>query len=193
MEPPTNRPRSLRLEEPPATSLEVEAALSNHHDPQHHHQESTPSPSTPRRPSPVPPCTRRASEGDRVDFRAGELKPKACRANFCPHCGVVKSWWIARAVGESSPEVMITLTQAGDTFSEIGTKMTRLIRYLRAAGPVEWAWVVEQNADASMRHVHALVHGTVPDRATSPSGRSERGSVGRSISGPCIGAVPGTS
>ena len=71
---------------------------------------------------------------------------------------------IIGAAGASQPDSFITLTQAGDEFSEIQRKMRNLRRSLaRNDYPLEWVWIVECNEQHDQHHVHALAHGTRPE------------------------------
>lgn len=123
-------------------------------------------------------CPRRDGEV-LLSGRTGECRPDYCGANWCPFCCHVRAGLYARALGRADPAALVTLTQVGDTWPQTRARMTALQQTLRrrSAG-LALAWVVE-SASAG-RHVHAMVHGPVPDRA-SWSAFAQRAGMGRQV------------
>jgi hypothetical protein len=86
-----------------------------------------------------------------------------CGANFCPYCSRFKAVALSRALALAAPTHLMTLTQVGKDWAEVHTLMTRFRRELTRAGwRMSYAYVVEPHRSGGL-HVHALVHGEVPD------------------------------
>jgi hypothetical protein len=123
-------------------------------------------------------CPRRTGE-ILLSPHTGECRPSYCAANWCPFCCHVRARLIGRALGRAQPDALVTLTMVGDTWVETITRMRALGQTLRRRSPgLALAWTVE-SAFAG-RHVHALVHGTVPDRAAW-SEYAQRTGMGRQV------------
>jgi len=114
-------------------------------------------------------CNRRIGQGEVLNPSTGELRPHMCGANSCPYCSKIKRRQVVRAVGASDPQAFLTLTQVGNEFPVVQARMRNLFRRLARSGwPMEFIYVVECNRKNGkhFHHVHALVHGVVPDAST---------------------------
>lgn len=132
-------------------------------------------------------CPRREGQGEALNLYSGELSAHRCGANICAPCVKVKARQIIRAVGASDPEAMLTLTLAAEEFTTNQHRMRMLRQSLQRAGySFEWCWVVECNDERLNywgnpfhdHHVHAVVHGGVPDPVTL-SEHAQRAGFGR--------------
>jgi hypothetical protein len=76
---------------------------------------------------------------------------------------------ITAAIALSRPERLITLTQVGDSWSLVRSRMFRLRHDLaREIGGLQWVWSVEPNPRGTGHHVHAEQYGPfVPQRLLS--------------------------
>lgn len=123
-----------------------------------------------------------------LDFVTGELRPQMCKApGRCPYCAKVKRRKIFRAAGASDPDVLITLTLAGDDWPTIRYRVNQFIEILRRDGYKPQAvWKVECNIgypherDAAwhFHHVHVYGHGTWPKTEIALSAYAQRAGFG---------------
>jgi hypothetical protein len=95
-----------------------------------------------------------------VNLRTRERFPAACGVYRCPRCGPVKASAYGQLAAASRPERFVTLTLAGDRWSDVRAHMIDFVRQVRRLH-FEWEafWAVEENPLHTGHHVHALQHG----------------------------------
>lgn len=119
------------------------------------------------------------------DPETGEMRSEMCKAvSLCWHCAKVRRTKIKGAVGASDPKFLLTLTLASGDWSTTQQMMTMLRKLLLRSGyEFEWAWKVECNTGRNAQgshdhHVHAYVHGMVPQQRALLSAFASRAGFG---------------
>lgn len=104
-----------------------------------------------------------------------------CGANWCPWCGSVNALRVTAAIALAAPERLITLTQVGNDWGTVRSRMFRLRhRLVRELCELHWVWSVEPNPRGTGHHVHAEQYGPfVPQRLLSAI--ADRTGMGRVV------------
>lgn len=97
----------------------------------------------------------------------GEVKPAWCWRLSCGPCLPRAAYVRAMAIHDARPERMMTITQVGDDWQTVRSRMRHLTLAIRQQGiRHEWVWSVEPNPKGTGHHVHAWQRGQyIPQRA----------------------------
>jgi hypothetical protein len=101
-----------------------------------------------------------------LNVETGQLVPARCGGLRCSYCLRANSRKRARAISSSCPERAILLTQVGDDWQAIRSRMFHLrADVANEVGPFQWVWHVEPNPLRTGHHVHAWQHSAfIPQR-----------------------------
>ncbi len=96
-----------------------------------------------------------------VNLETGVIVPARCRRNSCAYCVRGNARQRARAIALAKPDRAILLTQAGDSWQLVRSRMYRAKYELQKelGKSFEWVYHVEPNPKGTGHHVHAWERG----------------------------------
>lgn len=114
------------------------------------------------------------------DYETGQVRPARCGRNRCAFCLTINARRRAAAIAYAEPEREITLTQVGNDWATVRSRVNKIAELLRRKDyTVLMDWHVEANPKGTGHHVHVWQKGSrVPQSVLSDvAARSGAGSV----------------